>query len=318
VTIRRWAGYALGAACLAWTAHLVSGRDFIHHVRGLNWRLVALAVSVDVLSYACQGVRWKLLLQPVGRLSWFDATQAIYAGLFTSEVLPLRAGEGVRAWIAARRLGTGVTAVVPSMLAERLFDGLWLMTGIGLVATAVSLPQPLSGIGRAFAGTLLAATCTILYVASRPAPPPRPGVVSSVLARIRTGLAAIGLAPRTWLAFAFSFLLISGQVLAFWIVLRAYGIPLPLWSGAAVAFMVQLGTAIPNAPANVGTYQFFTILGLSVFHVTASIAAGFSMVVFVILTVPLWLLGGLAVIRVNAALGTIRPHDGAGGADGRA
>jgi hypothetical protein len=37
--------------------------------------------------------------------------------------------------------------------------------------------------------------------------------------------------------------------------------------GAVVYLIVRLGTAVPNAPANVGTYQFFTVAGLTHFSV---------------------------------------------------
>jgi hypothetical protein len=51
---------------------------------------------------------------------------------------------------------------------------------------------------------------------------------------------------------------------------------------------VWLGTLVPSAPANVGSYQFFTVLGLTLFGVEKATAAGFSLVVFTVLTAPLW------------------------------
>jgi hypothetical protein len=36
---------------------------------------------------------------------------------------------------------------------------------------------------------------------------------------------------------------------------------------------------IPNAPANVGSYQFFSVLGLTLFGVDKTVAAGFSIAV---------------------------------------
>jgi hypothetical protein len=43
---------------------------------------------------------------------------------------------------------------------------------------------------------------------------------------------------------------------------------------------VRLGTAIPNPPANIGTFQFFCVLALSFFGVEKTVAAGFSIVYF--------------------------------------
>ena len=54
------------------------------------------------------------------------ATQAIYVGLFASEIAPMRLGELVRAYLASRWIARPFAAVVPSMLVERLIDGIWL------------------------------------------------------------------------------------------------------------------------------------------------------------------------------------------------
>ena len=69
---------------------------------------------------------------------------------------------------------------------------------------------------------------------------------------------------------------------------------------------VRLGTAIPNAPANVGSFQFFTVLALRLFGEDKTVAVGFSMVYFLALTVPLWILGLLAISRTGMNLSTIR------------
>jgi hypothetical protein len=69
---------------------------------------------------------------------------------------------------------------------------------------------------------------------------------------------------------------------------------------------VRAGTAIPNAPANVGTYQFFTVLGLTWFGVAKTQATVFSVVVFVLLTLPLWLVGFVALRSAGYSLTHIR------------
>jgi hypothetical protein len=70
--------------------------------------------------------------------------------------------------------------------------------------------------------------------------------------------------------------------------------------------VVRLGTAIPNAPANVGSVQFFTVLALRLFGEDKTIAAGFSMVYFLALTAPLWILGLLDISRTGISLSTIQ------------
>ena len=96
------------------------------------------------------------------------------------------------------------------------------------------------------------------------------------------------------------------QIVAFWLVMKGYSLNVSFWIGAVVLLIVHLGTSIPNAPSNLGSYQFFTALGLTLFGIDKTTAAGFSIVVFVVLTIPLWAIGILAVGRSGMTLYEIR------------
>jgi len=70
--------------------------------------------------------------------------------------------------------------------------------------------------------------------------------------------------------------------------------------------VINIGISLPNAPANVGSYQFFCVLGLSVFPVERSTAAGFSIFAFLALTLPIALMGFGALLRSGLSLRTLR------------
>ena len=298
-------GLVIASACLAWVIHDVDFTTLARAISDLRWRFVALAIVFDVLSYASQGVRWMLLLRPIGDLSWWRSTQAIYVGLFTSEILPLRAGEIVRAYLVSRWLKTDLSSVVPSILVERLFDGLWIAIGLAATAMVVPLPRDLMKAGDVFGLIVLCVTALFLYAVIRTEREPhrleqngQPAPIrafASVIVRLANGIRRIGLSRNTYIAFAASLALLLGQALAFWCMLWAYGLPLGFWIATAVLIIIHLGTAVPNAPANVGTYQFFCVVGLVLFGVDRSTAAGFSLVVFILLTAPLWLIGFIAL-----------------------
>lgn len=306
-------GYSLAAACLVWVFHDVSVRELSRYIRNISWRWIALAIVADILSYLCQAWRWRLLLKPVGKLSLITAAQAIYAGLFVNEILPMRLGEFVRAFLISRRLSTRLTTVVPSIVVERLLDGIILTIGLVLSANFVSLPKDLRQAGGVFALLTLIGMALFVYLV----PPQKDSANSSTdLARggigvsrvkafvtsILLGLQAIRYGKNLYLSFAVSVVFLVLQVLAFWLIMRAYGLEFSFWIGAIVFLVVHLGTAIPNAPANVGTYQFFTVVGLALFGVDKTVATGFSIVVFVLLTAPLWVLGFISLISSGLTL----------------
>src|SRR5215475_3945024 len=158
-------GWLLAAAGLIWVLHDIHLSRLPGQLAGIDWRWVALAMGCDLLSYLVQGVRWKLLLEPVGKINLLQAVQAIYAGLFTNEVLPMRPGEFVRSYIASRWMAAPFVAILPSIILERLFDGVWIATGVGLTAIFAPLPEDLIEAGEAFGAFIALIVVLFIYFA---------------------------------------------------------------------------------------------------------------------------------------------------------
>jgi uncharacterized protein (TIRG00374 family) len=316
--IRIAVGWLLGAAALAWVFHDVDIARLPGQISAMNAWWLAPAVACDILSYLCQGVRWHFLLRPIGRLPVWRGTQAIYIGLFSNEIIPLRIGELIRTYLASRWMVQPLAALVPSLVVERLLDGVWLALGIVVTASFIPLPLKLL-VSAGVLGAVVVGTAGLLVVFAVRTPSTssddevaiRPRSWLWRQARALTGrwareLHNIGNVRILTAAGFFSLSLLVFQALAFWFVMRAYGLALPFAVGLAVFLIVHLGTAIPNAPANVGSFQFFTVLGLGLFGVEKTQATGFSIVVFLILTLPLWALGLLALSNTGMTLSSIR------------
>ena len=104
-TGRRWQmilGYGVAGACLVWVLYNLHPRHFWRDVKQLKWQIALLAIVVDNANYLSQGIRWSILLQPIARIRVTKAIQATYVALFTSNVLPMRFGEIVRAYLVSR------------------------------------------------------------------------------------------------------------------------------------------------------------------------------------------------------------------------
>jgi len=136
-------GYAIAALCLVWVLKDIRIRELIGSITTISWWWVAGAVLFDILSYVCQGMRWGLLLHPIGRISTIRATQAVYAGLFVNEILPMRLGEVLRTYLVSRWAPARFAAVIPSILVERFFDAIWLALAFGITVLVVPLPGTL-------------------------------------------------------------------------------------------------------------------------------------------------------------------------------
>jgi uncharacterized membrane protein YbhN (UPF0104 family) len=86
------------------------------------------------------------------------------------------------------------------------------------------------------------------------------------------------------------------QVAVMWLMLYAYHIDLSVLEAAALFGIITIGTLIPNAPGKIGAWQFFCILGLGLFGVSGTHAAGFSLIAFAIWTIPSLLIGVVALV----------------------
>ncbi len=287
----------------------------IGQLADVSWRWVALGIAFDVASYVVQALRWKLLLAPFGRVKMRDATRAVFAGLFANLIFPLRPGELLRSYLVSKAEDIGFVSVVGSVLVERLIDLVVTTAGLAVMLLIVSAPARFrhgaSALGVVTLVLLGLFIAMILYIELRFGGDPRrmsggkrvPGKLMSAL----IGLHAMGTSPSFYPAVFTSLLMPFCQVLALWALMRSYGWGLPFLPAVVVVLLViNLGVSLPNAPANVGSYQFFCVLGLNIFEVEKNTATGFSFFAFFVLTIPFLFLGFYAVIRSGLSMRSMR------------
>jgi glycosyltransferase 2 family protein len=243
----------IAAACLVWVFHDVRAGELLRNITTIRWRWVALAIVFDILSYLFQGARWQLLLRPTGAISLWRATQAVYAGLFINEVLPMRVGELVRAYLVSRWISSDLVSVFPSMALERLLDGVWLAVGIGLTTLFVALPRNLREAGGLLGIIVLVATGLFVYAIMRkPDAVVQPasggfsswkglGLVTSSIRRVASGLQNIGRSRYFYMALGISLLLLVLQALAFWLIMWSMDCGHPFGWGLLFSWSCILG-----------------------------------------------------------------------------
>ncbi len=113
----------------------------------------------------------------------------------------------------------------------------------------------------------------------------------------------------SFLAAAFvSLLYLLLQIIPIYALAFAYGINVTILESAVILVILRLGSIPPQAPSNVGAFQFFTIVGLGVFGVPRGEATGFATLLFVVVTVPLWFGGFIALLSTRMRLTDIHRH----------
>jgi glycosyltransferase 2 family protein len=312
--IPRLVGYGLALVCLVWVLHDFHIVKALHELAGVNWRWVALGVAFDVLSYAVQGARWKLLLSPFGKVRLRHTIRAVYAGLFANAIFPLRPGEFLRSYLLSNSEQITLGRVLGSVGVERLVDLVIATASLAVVSLLVDLHGRFVRIAYTLAIVTLVLlsiiVLLILYLEMKLGSNPAPEVVSRRFSGRFMGaliaLHAMGTAPSFYSAVLASALMPACQVLGLWAMMQSYDLHLSLMAAVVVLLVINLGVSLPNAPANVGSYQFFCVVGLSVFQVEKTTATGFSFFAFLALTLPIVLLGFVALLRSGMSLHSMR------------
>jgi uncharacterized protein (TIRG00374 family) len=286
----------------------VSGACLYYALRGTDWanvgRLVGAAdwgwifgvVVASLASHVLRAERWRILLRPVVRAPYGPALSATLVGFGASMVLPLRAGEIVRPWLFARRVGIGLTPSVASVIIERLLDMLLVLTCF-LVVT-LSYPAlaeyRLAAIALGSAGV---GVLGVLYVSTRARPRadallervtarlPLRGqrIVRPVVSGVLDGARGIG-DPAT-------LLLVLGMSAGLWALITstyllsflAMHLHVPLVAASlATVVIVAAFVFLPQMPGFVGTWQTACLVSLTRFGVPHDQVVAYSLLTWVI------------------------------------
>jgi glycosyltransferase 2 family protein len=239
--------------------------------------------------------------------------RAIYVGLFANEILPLRAGELLRCFLLTRWTKLPFSVSLTSALIERIFDGIWLCLCLLVTLHYVPFPRQFRYLvdGGYFLGLVVLGGVAVLGVAMflrgrRPVPlgqeevQPREGWRKHV-AVLMDDLALIGHSRYLYLALFQSLPYLLLQVIPIWASFKGYGFDLSLADAFALMVILRLGSVVPQAPGNLGLFQFLTKECLQrIFHVDSAEAARFSLVLWGVVTLPL-LVGGFVALSIEEA-----------------
>ncbi len=120
-------GLAVGICFLVIVAHLVDIPRTVHLIqqnvtttRGLIFAL--LASLSFVLAFCLRALRWKLFLNPVGKVRTTNVIALFLIGVFLNFVLPIRAGELAKSLILRRTANVHVHQSLPTITMDKMMD----------------------------------------------------------------------------------------------------------------------------------------------------------------------------------------------------
>ena len=303
----------ISVACLVWTLHDAKLGELKDDLLEMDWWWVGLAVVADIAVYFWHGLRWSLLLRPLVPAKFMQTVRAIYVGLFANEVLPFKAGEVLRCYLISRWTELPFSVAISSALIERVFDGIWLCSCLFVALRLVQFPRQFRFLidGAWVLGAIVLGGTVVLAVAflrrdkASTVLPPRGW--KRHLAVLFQDLALIGHSRYLPLSFLQSVPYLLLQVIPIWASFNAYGFNLGLRAAFVLLVVLRLGSILPQAPGNLGLFQFLTKECLErVFNIVPADAARFSLVLWGIVTIPLLVGGFIALSVTEAKIGELK------------
>lgn len=280
----------------------------------MNWWWVALAVIADIAVYCWHAFRWSLLLHPVVPVRFWQAVRAIYVGLFANEVLPFRAGELLRCYLLSRWTALPFSVSISSAVIERIFDGMWLWLCLMVTVKYVRFPRHMRYLvnGGYALGLFVLVGAALLGLAMFRRRQTHSALSGKTWQRhvrvLIDDLNLIGHSRYLYFAFFQSMPYLLLQVIPIFASFKGYGFEdLSLWEAFALMVILRLGSVVPQAPGNIGLFQFLTKETLErIFNVVPAEAARFSVVLWGIVTLPLLIAGFAALIVTGSRIGQLR------------
>ena len=294
----------ISLACLWWVLSGAALPRIWGEIRLLRWNWVLLAMIGDLGVYLLQGWRWKLLLCPVAPVRFTSAVEAIYVGLFSNEVLPFRAGELIRCFLLSKSSKIPLSVTLASAVIERIFDGIWLMACFWICLHLGRMPGVLVKGGYVLG--VLIVICGIVIGCGMYAKTQSLDHFFGVawprwFNALVEDLHLIGHSRYLYFAFLASGAFMLMQILPIYALIRSSALPVP-WTASFMAMvLLRLSGIVPQAPGNLGSFQWVAARTLILYGLPAAHAKRFSLILWAVLTLPLLVIGflALAVAGVN-------------------
>ena len=267
------AGIVVSGAILCALVAGLNWTDFFTALKRLNPIFIPLYVGLFMLSFWLRAIRWRLLLPSHLTLSTVKLANATLVGALASSVLPLRAGEFIRPWALSRWQPVSFPMGFASIITERVFDVLAMLTLLGLVLGQLESAPEAVVIGARALGAFAAGIAVVMLVAYiRPATVLRISdavydkllssknialrdKLSAMTAEFVGGLRAISSVRELFLIVLLSLIIWCEFALVYQVGLWAMGEWPSFWVGMTVNVIIALIIAVPSAPGFIGTFQ---------------------------------------------------------------
>lgn len=310
---------AISLVTLVWALQGIRLADVWTALQGVNYLLLVPCLLLVLVSMWGRAVRWQLLFSPTPCLNPLRFFFVNNIGYLANNLLPLRAGDLVRAYLIGEAEGINKARALSTVLVERVMDTMTVVLFLVLVVPSLpSLPAVVRQSGIVVGATVLGVMLMFMILSNQKEP------ALAVLRRLLSPVACLknerlygwadslleGLSalrsPRLGLKIAgWSLLVWLCATLLVYVMFLAFGLHLPFVASVFVVCVTSLGIAVPSSPGYIGVYHSLVVLALTVYLVEKSLAFSYALVLHGWQYVLLVILGVFSLWRENLSYGDL-------------
>lgn len=318
---RVWLGLAISAVFLVLLLRQVDGDGLRDALGDAEPSWLVGAFTVYLVALWLRAWRWRLVLPRTLKVSTGDAFSLVVIGYAANNILPLRAGELIRAELLRERHGADRLTGLGTIVVERVLDGLVLAAFLaGTVALAGG-----TGTLRALAAVMLAGFAIVLVLLLAAAA--RPQAAGRVATRL-LGLTPTGIRPRArqWVgALLAGLTTVRGptawvvvtaatagswalEAAMYWLVGIGIGLDLDPALYLAVCGAANLAIGVPSSAGGIGPFEFFAREVVVAFGATTAVGTAYALALHALLLIPVVMLGLLLLWRRHISVRRVVGH----------
>jgi len=270
---------ALAIGLIALFLRAVDLRVVAREIRHADPMWLAISFASMFVNLVIRSLRWRYLLEPIGKTSFANAFRATAVGFAARGVLPSAAGELVRPYFLSRYESVSATGAFATVILERLLD---MVTVLVLLAVFVFVfgrdldaTNPVAFAAVKWAGGIAAVLAVLalavlfvlaghpekvtraLHRAEEVLPSRFAGMLSRIAGKFLSGLGAIRRPGRLFVALVWSFPLWLCIALGIWAVAVAFHLAVPFTGSFLLIAFLTIGVAVPTPGAVGGFHEAF-------------------------------------------------------------
>jgi len=305
------AGAVLSALLVYLSLRGIDFQGVAEGFRTMRYGYIVPVLGGMLLMHLMRSIRWGLILRPMAKIDQLSLFSVTSVGFLAIIAIPARVGELVRPYLIAQKSCVPISSALGTIIVERVFDCLTVLTILILALFFTPLPPWLVRASILFLLVTVAVLLAMILLITRRdtslrflapligrLPARYAGAVNRLIHHFIDGFGMMVSPSLLASVTALSIAMWLADVLVIYLLFLALGFQLPVAAAFVLMIILIVGIAIPTAPGFIGNWHYFCILGLSLFDVPRTEALTFA-IIYHFLSIGYIVLLGLIFLPFN-------------------